>query len=145
MELAKIETLLEAYFEGNTTLAQEAELQQYFETAEVPDHLAPYKDMFNSFGLMQTQQMESPVSLPQEQKKRNPFIGYAAAAVIGVLLSVGLFMNTGPEYTEEELAAIEAFEETKKALEMISGNLNDGIEELAVLDEFDKAANQIFK
>ena len=38
-----------------------------------------------------------------------------------------------------------AFEEAKKALQMMSGNLNDGIEELAVLNEFDKATNQIFK
>ena len=30
MEFAKIEKLLEAYFEGNTTLKEEAELRTYF-------------------------------------------------------------------------------------------------------------------
>ena len=45
----------------------------------------------------------------------------------------------------EQQEAVEAFEQAKKALEMISGNLNDGIEGMAYLNEFDKAAEQIFK
>ena len=153
MELAKIEALLEQYFEGNTSLQEEARLQEYFTTAEVPDHLAPYKDMFAGFALMQTQESHTPVQLPQEEKKRNPFWGYAAAAVIGVLLSIGLFMNSGngtegtetATLTPEQQEAMIAFEEAKKALQMMSGNLNDGIEEMAYLSEFEKATNQIFK
>lgn len=146
MELAKVEALIEQYLEGNTTIAQEAQLEQYFTTAEVPEHLTPYKDMFSGFALMRGMQMEEELSLPQEEKRRNPIWAYVAAAVIGVLLSVGLFMNSGQqEYTQEELAAIEAFEKTKEALQMLSGNINDGIEELAYLEEFDKATNQIFK
>ena len=148
MELAKIESLLEQYFEGNTTLEQEAQLAQYFATADLPDHLAPYKDLFAGFGYMRQQKSEKTFVVPQE-KRRNPIWGYAAAAVIGVLLSVGIFMNNSaddsPTLTAEQQEAVEAFEQAKKALEMISGNLNDCIEGMAYLNEFDKAAEQIFK
>ena len=124
MELAKIEALLEQYFEGNTSLEQEAQLEQYFTTAKVPEHLAPYKQLFSSFTQMREQELQSEFQIPQQQQRRNPFWGYAAAALIGVLLSVGLFMNSNAdgtnELTAEEKQALEAFEKAKEALQMMS-------------------------
>ena len=97
---------------------------------------------------MRQQKSETQFVLPQIRRP-NPIWSYAAAALIGVLLSVGVFMNTYVEHTSnltaEQQEAVEAFEQAKKALQMMSGNLNNGIEGMAYLNEFDKAAEQIFK
>ena len=100
MELAKIEALLEQYFEGNTTLEQEAQLQEYFTTAKLPEHLEPYKHLFSGFAHMKMQKLDTELELPQA-KRRNPIWGYVAAAVIGALLSVGLLVNNGIDGTNE--------------------------------------------
>ena len=49
MELAKIESLLEKYFEAKTTITEEKILKDYFSKEEVPVHLQEHKDMFNFF------------------------------------------------------------------------------------------------
>ena len=49
MELAKIEALLEKYFEANTTIAEENILKDYFAKEDIPTHLIEYKEMFNFF------------------------------------------------------------------------------------------------
>ena len=49
MELARIENLLDKYFEAKTTTQEEALLKEYFAQDEVPAHLAEHKEMFNFF------------------------------------------------------------------------------------------------
>jgi len=49
MELARIENLLEKYFEAATTIKEEAVLKEFFAQEEVPAHLLKYKEMFNYF------------------------------------------------------------------------------------------------
>ena len=49
MELAKIENLLEKYFEAETSIKEEAILKEYFSQDEVPEHLNQYKDLFGFF------------------------------------------------------------------------------------------------
>ena len=49
MESAKIEKLLEKYYEAETTLQEEKQLKDYFSRSDVPAHLKEHKDMFNYF------------------------------------------------------------------------------------------------
>lgn len=46
MEWDKLEKLLARYDEGETSLAEEQELREYFSTNEVPEELYAYKLMF---------------------------------------------------------------------------------------------------
>ena len=46
MELANIESLLDSYFEGETSLDQENILRDYFSSANVAPHLMAYQDLF---------------------------------------------------------------------------------------------------
>ncbi|MCU0447183.1 MAG: HEAT repeat domain-containing protein [Microscillaceae bacterium] len=50
MELEKIEALLEKYWEGETTLAEERQLKAFFNQAEVPAHLHIFQSQFRFFG-----------------------------------------------------------------------------------------------
>ena len=46
MELANIESLLDFYFEGETSLDQEKILRNYFSSANVAPHLMAYQGLF---------------------------------------------------------------------------------------------------
>ena len=49
MELNNIESLLEKYEEGQTTLQEEAQLKHYFTTETVAPHLEVYRSLFAYF------------------------------------------------------------------------------------------------
>ena len=49
MELDRIENLLEKYFEGETSIAEEKELKVYFSSGDVAQHLEQYKAIFGYF------------------------------------------------------------------------------------------------
>ncbi len=46
MEYNKIETLLEKYFDGLTSIAEEKELTNYFSSPNVAQHLQQYQSIF---------------------------------------------------------------------------------------------------
>ena len=90
MGLKKIEELLDAYFEGATTMQQEQELRDYFTSGDVAPHLEPYMAMFNAFLSAQGEKFTGTITLPK--KKRNlAWIPVAAsiAAVIGLFVFFG--------------------------------------------------------
>lgn len=47
--MENIQQLLNKYFEGETSSAEEKELRQFFASAEVPEHLMMYKPLFAYF------------------------------------------------------------------------------------------------
>lgn len=146
MELAKIEALVEQYFEGQTSLEEEQLLETYFAGDQVAPHLAPYAKLFTGFAGLRMEAADKVVDLQVPQAKKTNIWRYAIAALVVVAISIGYFMNTsGQDLTQEQMAALEAFEEAKKALQMISGNLNDGIEGMAHLNELTTATDQFFK
>ncbi len=49
MDYNKIEILIEKYFQGETSLAEERELRSYFSSPNVAPHLEQYKAMFGYF------------------------------------------------------------------------------------------------
>ncbi len=49
-EYKDIEGLLEKYYNGNTSLEEEQQLQTFFEGEGIPDHLMSHKDQFTLFG-----------------------------------------------------------------------------------------------
>ena len=145
MELAKIETVLERYFEGESTLEEQQLLEEYFSGAQVAEHLAPYAKMFTGFAGIRAEQTSQTVTLESATPTKTNIWRYAIAALVVVAISIGYFLNTGQGLSPEQQQALAAFEEAKKALQMISGNLNEGIEGLAHLNEINTATNQIFK
>lgn len=143
MELHKIESLLEKYFEGETSIAEENQLKDYFSSSDVAQHLQQYKPMFSYF--VQAKQEQSVQVLPLTTKKRNVAWLSIAASVV-VLLSVGTFayFNSQPEdlgtYENPEIA----FRETQKALWLLSGNVNKGIESVQYVGEYENAKGKVF-
>jgi hypothetical protein len=150
MELNRIENILEKYFQGETTIAEEKELKEYFSSSNVAQHLEQYKPMFGYFS--QVKQQKSTQNIPLKTKKRN-VAWLSIAASIVVLLSIGTYYvsekNTAPVVAQSELGTYnnpeEALKATQKALALLSNNVNVGIESVQYIKEYEQSKNKIFK
>lgn len=143
MELAKIESLLEAYFEGNTTLQEEALLRSYFKGTVAP-HLLPYQPLFA--GLAAAKQEVSPRALVlpgTSSKHKKWWYGVAASAVIAI--GVAGFVFSEPQMTTEEKEALLALNKSKEVMLLLSENLNKGAGDLVLIEQFTKTKNKILK
>jgi hypothetical protein len=148
MESNKIETLLEKYFRGETSIAEENELRDYFSSSNVLPHLEQFKPVFGYLALAKEQKMERKIVF--KAKKRNlKWLSIAASVV--VLLGVGTFgyFNYNTTSQSQDLGTYDdpelAFKETQKALSMLSTHLNTGIGSLEYIQEYENSKNLIFK
>lgn len=152
MELNKIEDILEKYFQGETSIAEENQLKEYFSSPNVAQHLEQYKPMFGYFS--QAREQKSTYEIPLQTKKRNvAWLSIAASAV--VLLGIGTYFfvseknETTAVASQTELGTYddpeEALKATQKALALLSNNVNVGIESVHYIKEYEQSKNKIFK
>ena len=147
MELKLVEQLLEKYFQGETTIAEEKQLKAYFSSNDVAPHLAKYQSLFGYFETQKGTQFEQ--KLPLQPRKQNTvkWIGIAASFV--VLFGLATFYFYPSELKHEDLGTYdnpeEAFEATQKALLMVSEQVNIGMESVIYLEEYEKTKKTIFK
>lgn len=136
MELDNIEKLLEKYFEASTTVEEEKTLQTYFSQESVATHLERYRPMFNYFSMAREERYTKQVPL-KPRKINYRWISVAAVAV----LTFGIYF--GNEYQERKQAEY-AYQETKKAFELLAENFGKGTEKVAYLQEFEVAKQKIY-
>ncbi|WP_203292833.1 anti-sigma factor [Luteirhabdus pelagi] len=146
MESNKIEMLLDAYFEGTTTIQEEQQLREYFSNGTVAPHLESYAPMFQAFEQARQERSQKEIELPKPLiAQRRWWLSIAASAVIAIGVAGYVFTNTNQGLTQEEQEALAAFEKTKAALQQISMNFNEGAEELTYIDEFNTTTKKILK
>jgi hypothetical protein len=145
MELAKIESLLEAYFEGNTSLNEEAQLRAYFRESSVAAHLQQYQPLFKGFEKARGEVSQREIILPQRSglKFKSLWYGIAASAVIALFVANYIFSE--PSLSQDEKEALTALKESKKAMFLLSENFNKGAEQLALVNQFTETKNKILK
>ncbi len=144
MELAKIEILLDAYFEGETSLEQESALRDYFAGKDVAPHLAAYQSLFVGLKAAQEEVLEREISLPIAPTSSRRW-WYSIAASVIVVIGVASLLMPSNQLTQEEQEALTAFNDTKETLLLLSKSFNKGTGELAVLDQFTETKNKILK
>lgn len=143
MELHKIEALVEKYFQGETSIVEENELKNYFSSADVAQHLLQYKPLFSYF--THAKEEKSDRQMPLQSKKR--YVAWlSVAASIVVMLGIGFaWFNNEPQ---EDLGTYDnpevALRETQKALSLLSGNVNKGIESMQYVQEYEDTKNVVF-
>ena len=141
MELDNIEKLLEKYFEAITTAAEEETLRRYFSEENVATHLEQYTPMFQYFSNAKEEEFTKQVTI---KPKRNYF-KWASVAAVAILTFGIYFVN---EYRvkqlEQEKAQI-AYNETKKALNLLAENFNKGTEKIVYLNQFEETKQKIYK
>ncbi|MGV9004653.1 hypothetical protein [Flavobacterium sp.] len=148
MEVNNIELLVEKYFRGETSTAEEQELKNYFALPDVAPSLEQYKPMFSYFATAKKETASTQVIL--KEKKSNKLAWLSVAASVLVLCSVGFYVSSTTSVApHQDLGTFDnpevAFKETQKALDLISIHLNTGIEGMTYINEFEKSKNIIFK
>jgi hypothetical protein len=140
MDYNKITTLLDKYFEGNTSLAEEEILKEYFSQNQniAPDHLYA-KSMFAHFEKELNVKYKKPANAKARIVKMKYYVRLlSVAASILIILGVVFLLTQKP--SEEIVYAYingkpitnkeQAMLHTKKALFYISDNFNLGTREL---------------
>ena len=137
MELARIEKLLEKYFEAATTAAEEQELRDYFSGGSVAPHLQAYYPMFTYFS--QAKQERYTGEVPLKTRSRSNIYGWISIAAAMVLM-FGLYFG---KQIRDQREAEYAYQETRKAFGLIAQNLDRGTQKVARLSEFEEAKQKI--
>ena len=147
MEFNKMEALLEKYFEGETSIAEENELKNYFSSSSVAPHLEQYKPLFGYYAEAKNENFEKEIPLISKKKK---VAWLSIAASIAVLLGAGtyVYFNTNEVKENNELGTYEnpkeALEATQKALAMLSDNVNVGVEGIQYIKVYEVTKSKVF-
>ncbi|GHS92246.1 hypothetical protein FACS1894174_09770 [Bacteroidia bacterium] len=173
MKTEDIKTLVQAFYQGETTIGEEQILIRYFENENVPEELAEEKELF--LQLYQSGPVEIPENLEsklstlidglaeKEEKKFSPktrqlwmWISGAAACII-ILIASGIILNWQPGENANPLVQQNHQKgmditdperiaiETQKALILVSRNFNKSEEQLAFASANLGKANQLLK
>ncbi|GER59183.1 hypothetical protein [Patiriisocius marinus] len=145
MELNNIEQLLESYFEGTTSLADEQILRNYFATDLVDDSLKQYSSLFNAMTVSASETSTTTFTVPVTEKK--PFNKWwlSIAASIVIVLGVAGFVFSENSLTQEEQKALAALKQSKEAMLLLSNNLQKGTSQLQLVETFSKTKNKFLK
>lgn len=148
MESTRIEKLIDHYFEGQTSIAEEKELKAYFSSSTVAPHLEQYRAVFGYFDQAKDQHFTKSLPL-QPRKQFNVFwLSIAASVVLALGIVIMKFADDQPkssgEYGTYDNPEI-ALAETQKALALVSEKLNVGIESVNYINEYENSKNRIFK
>ncbi len=138
MELAKIENLLEKYFEATSTIEEEAVLKEYFAQDDVAPHLMEHKDLFNFFSDSSLETSNRTIDLEEKKSRKIPLRWLSIAAML--VFFFGVYSVYQKNEAEKEEARL-AYMETQKALDLISSSLNKGTGAIAQLDKFNKGTD----
>ncbi|MEO1009884.1 MAG: hypothetical protein AAFX53_01175 [Bacteroidota bacterium] len=141
MELDRIEKLLEKYVEAKSTAEEENLLRRYFSGDDIAEHLKPYIPMFRYFTTAKEERFtgEVPLHTLSSGNKRK-YIRWASVAAV-IFMVFGLYL--GSKYKEQREAEY-AYEETRKALNLLAENLGKGTQKMAYLTEFEEAKQKIY-
>ncbi|HCY40546.1 MAG TPA: hypothetical protein DHV48_04215, partial [Prolixibacteraceae bacterium] len=151
MESQKINSLLQKYFDAETSLEEENELINYFSSGEVDESLKMYVPMFSGMKELSVDK-DADLSedlmnhiLESEHKEKLRYrwmwqmVTGVAASVILVMLAVNFFSTKNQwndTFTDPELA----YSEATKTLEFVAGKYNQGMAQLKPIGKMDEAA-----
>jgi len=157
MDRKDIEILLDRYFEGLSTLREEAQLRDYFSRENVDPELAPYQNLFRHFQTARKERLSEEfderlmqqLSQIEPERTRSRRLWPVLARVAAVLLlAVGVWwfyphpapatQQAGIDWSKyEPESPEEAYRITRMALRKVSGEIKEGASKAArEMDKF---------
>jgi len=157
MDSNRMEELLQKYWNCETSLDEETQLRAYFQRADVPEHLKETANLFRYFEQQKNTSIQDialdGVIVPGQHRNKTRKLVYNSlriAAGVAVLVVAGWFLRheTKTENTAEVIVDTYddpklAFEETKKALRMISDGFEEAEEQAKKLNLFNEAQQDV--
>lgn len=156
MNSHKTEKLLVKYFEGETSLAEERSLREFFHQEEIPAHLEELKVQFELFDSEARQVLPSDFEDKlfdeidrQERGRRSgrrATIYYVSGVAATVLILITLFVRFDPFTAESQYNdrdAEIAFNEASRILYFVSDKFNKGANPLEKVARFDEGVTNL--
>jgi len=163
MDSKHIEHLLEKYWACETSLEEEIEIKNFFNQEEIPEHLQQHAPLFKYLKEESTNptldeafdqeilQALEPNKAGKQVKMETWYEPYLKVAAVLVVILVASFALTRFLNQQEEQALLadtyenpeDAFEETKKALLLISKNIGKGRAQTQKIANFHQAEQKI--
>jgi hypothetical protein len=166
MNTKEIEELLDRYYEGETTLAEENLLKKFFSGDEVPGHLLQHQAMFRYFREEASQTLRNEEQEKVLKRRISRFekevsqsgmqpvqkrMYYLSGIAAGLLILSGLVFTFKTELTKKNHAGLVktstemAYAQTQQALLLVSVGLNTGLDEVKRFTTLNNAMEQIQK
>lgn len=160
MDLHEVERLLEKYWQTETTLEEEQQLREFFATGQVPSSLKSAADLFAFFQAEKektlAQNFEGAVTKQLKARHGGKLVsmvgwGNMARIAAGIVVVVAATFLIRQEirksypkelqdtYTDPQMA----FEETKRALQMISNTFGKAKKEASKMQMLNEAEKKI--
>lgn len=136
-----INQLLSLYEEGESTLEQEQELKMYFSSGNYDSDFEAYASLFKFFEKESNVQFKGEAAI---EKKSSRYFWINIAASICIVLGGVWFYDYYENQQKLEEARL-AFETTQNALNLISINMNQGLEKLEYVEVFSQQKNNLIK
>ncbi len=160
MELTTIRELVDKYWNGETSLEEEAQLQRYFQEEEAPADLKKEAALFRyyqsntRFRTLDERFDEQLTQRIEQKQAKQRWLAYQpllriAAAVVLVILAAVLFRTewigeTNPVAAEDTYEDPRlAYEQTKEALLLVSSLMNEGTQHIQELETFSEAQETV--
>jgi hypothetical protein len=160
MDSKHIEALLEKYWNAETTLEQEQELREFFKGANIPDQLNDAALLFRYFEETKSKKLDENfdkiVTNKVQQRREGKIVqmtnwfrvARVAAGIVVIVAAVYLIGQEVRRSSSREIPDTEsdpklAFEETKKALLMISKNFHKAQKEASRINLLNEAEQTI--
>ena len=154
MNINETEKLLEKYYEGQTTLDEERRLREFFLTEFVPPHLTVHAELFRTIASSKEEELPDPdferkfmQAISTVPVIKHPAVNrkliYITSLAACLLILAGLFFLFRPATVKTDPEMEIAFAETQKALLLLSGNFNTGLEQMGKLKTFDEGMTKV--
>lgn len=138
MEDHKVRTLLDKYWEGETSLEEEQNLRSYFASSQVADEFMPFSALFCFYQEAQQVKMDRKIKAPDLPQVLGKTV--SMRWVINVAASVAIFIamffinkqSKSPQidqyaYQDTYQDPQQAYDEVKRALLFVSAKMNKGV------------------
>jgi hypothetical protein len=158
MNLLEIEKLLDKYFEGETSLAEEQQLREFFTSGNIPEKWKNLEGFFTYISLEKEQMLTDPgfddkvmASVRESRMAKlidlhRPWIYWIAGAAASILILVAVFVKFDPftnkiedTYKDPQTAYFEA----KKILLFVSTKFNQGTKNLEPVTALETGLDQL--
>ena len=157
MDSNRMEELLQKYWNCETSLEEEKQLREYFQHPDIPEHLKETASLFRYFEQQKNTSihdiaLEGVIMHGQHRSKTRKLLynSLRIAAGVAVLVVAGWFLRHEAKTDATSEVIVDtyddpklAFEETKKALRMISDGFEEAEQQAKKLNLFNEAQQDV--
>lgn len=131
--------LLEKYFNGETSLEEEKQLMNYFQSENISPEFEKYKPLFLSLQITDNEHFTLDESIFKKPKKRSLYFPISVAASFLIVVVTVFYIHEKNQQKQAEIA----YHQVKEAFYLLSENYNKGAEKVEYLTEFNKTKEKI--